>query len=104
MEDEDGETITKVISIRMVTIRRGSFVTVVKETGYDNMDESTRDIPRYTYTRPGISLVSNAFFVGQGERHSRWPGTAQKSKVNAVTKAAMRIDTQIARPRRSFLT
>ena len=69
--DEDGETITKVISIRMVTIRRGWFVKVVKEAGYDNMDKSTKDIPRYTYTRPGISLVSNVFFVEEGERHSR---------------------------------
>ena len=76
----------------------------MKEAGYDNMDKSTKDIPRYTYTRPGISLVSKVFFVGEGERHSRWPGTAQKSNVNAVTKTAMRIDTQIARPRRSFLT
>ena len=36
--------------------------------------------------------------------YSLCPGTAQNNKVNPVTNAATRTDTQIARPRRSFFT
>ena len=79
------------------------------ENGGEGSEEGGMTAERERHLYLSIICARRVTCVGRepernGYSHRRWPGTAQKMSVRAVTQAATRMVTQTARPRRSFLT